>query len=121
MKQWKHPAKGTANKEFSYMTAAEGSVLIILPEREHNTRGLHNAWRAAWLRVQGPGPVPVFQGKRTEQNKTKSDWIKVTSHVITFLLWLYIGIYLYTEQEAIWKTAILVINISFSFFYPSFR
>lgn len=50
---------------------------------------------------KGPGPVLYSRGKRTEQNKTKSDWVKVTSHVITFLLWLYIGVYLYTEQEAI--------------------
>lgn len=85
MKQWKHPGKGDrAEQVLIYDRSPRVQSAIILPEREHNTRGLHNAWRAAWLRVQGPWSRPVFQGeKNKEQNKTKSDWIKLTSCVIT--------------------------------------
>ena len=50
---------------------------------------------------KGPGPVLYSRGKknRTKQNQVRRGQSYISFN--TFLLWLYIGVYLYTEQEAI--------------------
>lgn len=59
--------------------------------KEHNTESFTQCLESSLApSTGGPGPVLYSREKGARQNKTKSDWIKVTSHVITFLLWLYI-------------------------------
>lgn len=77
MKQWKRPGKGDrAEQVLIYDRSPRVQSAIILPEREHNTRGLHSAWRAAWLRVQGPWVLSCIPGgkeQRTKQNQVRLD------------------------------------------------
>lgn len=86
MKQWKHPGKGDHEDQvLIYDRSPRVQSAIILPERKHNTRGLHNAWRASSLvpstRALVPSCIPGGgggggEGRNKEQNKIKSDWVE---------------------------------------------